>query len=265
MRFLLLGEVPSLHRSLFMREPRFDDDEIREILARATEVRSDPETLPASAEAGDRPGEGLTLAELERVAAEVGIPAARVAQAAEALAVEQAALPTPKTKLGVEVSASHVVRLPRMLNAGEWDRFVVQLRDTFDAPGEVRTEGSLRTWSHGHLKVLLEPEVQGARLRFQSVSGTAQSLLDLGFVLGVLGLALTLLLGGGALLSGDTIPLGIWLMPIGLGALGPAMWTIGRSKALGWAPEQQAHFRTLGQQARRVAEGDVRSTGTREG
>lgn len=238
-----------------MSERRFDDDEIREILVRATEVRDDTPALPAAADAAHGPGHGLTLAQLQDVAAEAGIAPAHIAEAAAALDVDRAALPAPKTQLGVPVSTAHAVRLPRMLDPDEWDRFVVRLRDTFDAAGEVRTEGSLQTWTDGHLKVLLEPLDQGARLRFQSLHNDAKQYLDGGLAMGVSGAILTGLLVTLSLVQGRPIPVGLLGLMAGLPVVGAGMWAVGRAKAAQWLPRRRADFHRLGEEARRVVQG----------
>jgi hypothetical protein len=240
-----------------MPDHRYDDDEIRDILARATEVRPESgEVLPAAVE--DRTvgaGRGLTLAQLREVGAEVGIPAERIEEAAKALELDRAALPAVRRRLGVQLSAAHAVRLPRMFTDEEWDRFVVRLRDTFAARGEVKTEGSLRTWSNGNLQVLLEPLPEGARLRFTSLHGTSKQWLDG---------SLALVLGGGAiattfvalsLLASKPIPVGLWALAGLLPAAAPAFWALGRATAGRWLPERSRQFLELGAEARAVVEG----------
>lgn len=235
-----------------MAERRFDDDEVREILIRATEPRDVPAAVvpatPASAQ-----GHSLTLAELQDVAREVGIAPARVAEAATALEVERGSSPT-ETYLGVPISASHVVRLPRMLEPAEWDRFVVHLRDTFDAEGSVRTEGSLQTWSNGNLKVLLEPLDEGARLRFQSMHGMSRSHLEGGVVSVVSGLVLGLTLGALSIFTGKAIPWGLFATAAAFPVMGVGMYAIGLSKAAEWLPVRRSDFLMLGREALRVAQ-----------
>lgn len=238
-----------------MPERRFDDDEIRDILARATEVRAEVSALPAPA-ATHGHGHGLTLAELQDVAAEAGIAPDRVAEAALALERDQAVLPAPRTQLGVVVSSSHVVRLPRMLRPDEWDRFVVRLRDTFDEAGEVRTEGSLQSWTTGHLQVLLEPLDQGARLRFQSLENDAKQYLDAGLAMGASGVILAVLLSGLTLLTGKPLPVPLFGMSAVLPAIGAALWAVGRSRAHRLLPRSRAGFQALGEEALRVVDAE---------
>lgn len=244
-----------------MAERRYDDDEVREILLRATEFRStdvdaDATALPAPIPAAQGPGHGLTLAQLQEVAAEAGIAPARVAEAAGLLELDRAALPAPRTLLGVDISTAHAVRLPRMLEPDEWDRYVVRLRDAFGAAGQVRTEGSLQTWSNGHLKVLLEPLETGARLRFQALHGESKGFLDGAVALGVSGLFLGVFLGGMTLLTGKPLPGILFGITASLPVVGAGMWAAGRSRAARWLPRRRTQFRTLGEEALRVVERD---------
>jgi hypothetical protein len=77
------------------------------------------------------------------------------------------------------------VRLDRRLTDTEWERLVVDLRETFDARGVIRTEGSFRAWSNGNLQVLVEPDGEGQRIRFRTLRGQSRSLMIIG--LGMLG------------------------------------------------------------------------------
>lgn len=232
-----------------MAERRYDDEEVREILVRATELRPELPALAAASPTLD----GLTLTELQAAAAEAGIAPDRVAEAAHELVVDRAVLAPSTTRLTVPVSTSHVVRIPRMLTSDEWDRFVVRLRDSFQTPGEVRIEGSLRTWHHGTLRVLLEPLDEGARLRFESGDDSARGTLEGALVLlwagGVLAAFLVLL----ALFAAKPVPWGLWALTGSLPLAAGAMIPIGRRHASRWLPGRHRQFEVLGEEARRVA------------
>lgn len=242
-----------------MTERHYDDDEVREILNRATEVRDSPSplpALPAGHPSEDGSAYGLTLAEVQEVAAEAGIPPARIAEAAAALEVAGGSAMPATTQLGVPISASHVVHLPRMLDAEEWDRFVVRLRDTFDAPGTVKSEGSLQTWSNGHLQVLLEPLADGARMRFRSLDSVSKSHLD-GAIASVAGGAiLGLFLGAVALFGDKSVPWGLFALTASMPAAGVGLFALGRSTAAKWLPTRRSQFLALGEEAIEVVSGD---------
>lgn len=232
-----------------MVERRYDDEEVREILVRATELK--PE-LPALSAASPST-EGLTLGELQAAAKEAGIAPERVAEAAHELVLDRAVLSPVTTRMALPVSTSHAVRIPRMLTPGEWDRFVVRLRDTFGTPGEVRIEGSLRTWFSGSLRVLLEPLDEGARLRFESTDDNARSTLEGALAMlwsgGILLVFLTLL----ALFADKPVPWGLWALAGSVPAVGGVMVPIGRRHAARWLPGRHRQFEVLGEEARRVA------------
>ncbi|MEK9500319.1 hypothetical protein [Gaopeijia maritima] len=232
-----------------MVERRYDDEEVREILVRATELK--PE-LPALA-ATSPSTEGLTLEELQAAAREAGIAPDRVAEAAHELVLDRAVLSPVTTRMGLPVSTSHAVRIPRMLTPGEWDRFVVRLRDTFGTPGEVRIEGSLRTWFHGNLRVLLEPLEEGARLRFESRDDHGAGMIEGGLAALWGGGFLLLLLVLVAVFKGESVPWGLWALSGSLPAAAAAMIPIGRRHASKWLPGRHRQFEVLGEEARRVA------------
>jgi hypothetical protein len=60
---------------------------------------------------------------------------------------------------------------------------VVRLRDTFDARGKHRVDGSLREWTNGNLQILIEPTEEGDRLRMRTVNAAARTQLSLGVVM----------------------------------------------------------------------------------
>ena len=234
-----------------MSDHRYDDDDVREILARATEVRTDPGDVlpPELSDGGATADPGLTLGELRKVAEEVGIPAERIDEAAAALELDRAGLPPAGRYWGIELATGHAARLPRMLTDGEWERFVVRLRDTFQARGEMESEGSLRSWSNGNLQVLLEPLPQGARIRFTSRDDASKSYVDGALALLTAGAMTGILLLGVSLLGGEAVPWGLWALIGSLPALGGGLWAWGRAKAGRWLPLRQHQFRRLGAEA----------------
>lgn len=252
--------IQSVQRTLAdpaMAQRRYDEDEIREILARATTLAPDSRggagTGLVPSGAGPAGGRGLTLSELEEVGNEAGIPPARIAEAAAELDLARSLAPAAETYMGVSLSTGHAVGLPRMLTEEEWDRFVVRLRDTFGATGTVRTEGSLQTWSNGNLTVLLEPLPEGARLRFKSLHDASKQYVDGGVATAASAGVLAAMLGILVPLSGKPFPFGFIPFVLGLGAVGAGMWAYGRSKAAAWIPTREAQFKALGAEARRIA------------
>jgi hypothetical protein len=159
-----------------MTDRRYSDDEVAEILARASEKEQ-------ASRAQLQPAEGLTLAELQKIASEAGIAPDLVAQAARS--IDEPRAQAPRLFLGLPLGVARTVRLDRRLTDTEWERLVVDLRETFDARGVIRTEGSFRAWSNGNLQVLVEPDGEGQRIRFRTLRGQSRSLMIIG--LGMLG------------------------------------------------------------------------------
>ena len=150
-----------------MSERRYSEEEVAEILKHAAEVQHSENTqLPLRS--------GLTLAELSEIGNEVGISPEAMRQAVRRL--DPATQPI-RTLLGLPIGVGRTVELDRNLSDEEWERLVVDLRQTFDARGVMRKEGSLRSWTNGNLQVLLEPTATGQRLRLRTLKGNAQGLI----------------------------------------------------------------------------------------
>lgn len=152
-----------------MTERRFNEMEVAAIFERATEAR---ETIQRQLPSGEG---GLTLAELQEIGREVGISSDLIVHAAHML--DQAGRQTSRKWLGLPIGVGRTIELDRKLSEDEWERLVVDLRETFDARGVVRHEGSLRSWSNGNLQALLEPTATGHRLRLRTVKGDARSMI----------------------------------------------------------------------------------------
>lgn len=158
-----------------MTQRRYNDEEVAAIFERAAEG-----TPPGAGAAS----QGLTLAELQEIGRDVGIPDEAIALAAQTVGqVGHAEPSTSRTFLGFPLGAAHTVNLDRRLSEEEWERLVVDLRETFDARGRVMSHGTLRQWTNGNLQALLEPTVTGHRLRLRTVKGDAISMLGGGIAM----------------------------------------------------------------------------------
>src|SRR2546421_11945060 len=155
-----------------MAERRYNDREIASIF------RAAAEEVPQSPHREVARDEGLTLAELQAIGSEVGIPSDAVAQAARAVDVRLGG--ASRTFLGLRIGVARTVNLNRRLTDEEWERLVVQLREVFNARGRTRSDGSLRQWTNGNLQVLLEPTETGHRLRFGTLHGAARASMGAG-------------------------------------------------------------------------------------
>lgn len=149
-----------------MTERRFNEEEVAAIFRQATEAQQTPERqLPA--------GEGLTLAELQDIGRQVGIAPEQLVRAAASLSEVGGA--TSRRFLGLTIGVGRTIDLGRKLSEDEWERLVVDLRETFDARGTVRQEGSFRQWTNGNLQALLEPTANGDRLRLSTVKADSRA------------------------------------------------------------------------------------------
>jgi hypothetical protein len=149
---------------------RYDEQEIAEILRRATEA---DEALPKNTA-----GAGLTLPQIQEVGSEVGIAAERIERAARSLDLPKAS--PPASFLGAPRSVARMVPLDRPLSDDEWMRLVVILRETFGAKGTVESIGPLRTWYNGNLQVHVEPWEGGHRVRMSTFKGNVTELTGMG-------------------------------------------------------------------------------------
>ncbi|MGI9628338.1 MAG: hypothetical protein ACR2QM_16005 [Longimicrobiales bacterium] len=166
-------------------ERRYGEQEVEEILDLAAKSDENRLALPTRGE--------LTLSEVQEIGQEAGISPAQVEEAALTVEARRGILPTRKF-IGMPISVGRVVDLPRDLTDREWDLVVSDLRSTFDAPGEVRSQGGAREWANGSLRVLLEPSESGSQLRFTSLNRRLRLLGSIGVVELVAGLVFLVLL-----------------------------------------------------------------------
>lgn len=193
-----------------MTERRYSEDEVAAIFESAADAPESTRPLSAAS--------GMTLAELQQIGREVGIAPESVARAARL--VDQRARPAYRRVLGLPIGVGRTVELERPLSEAEWERLVVDLRETFDARGHVSAHGSFRQWTNGNLQALLEPTPTGQRLRLQTVKDSARGLMMGGT--GTIGIAVATSIGaavGSGLNAVNLGPMGI-LMAVGLGMIG---------------------------------------------
>ncbi len=204
-----------------MTDRRYSEDEVAAIFERAAEAQHTARRqLP--------PGEGMTLAELQSIGREVGIPPELVADAARS--IEQGPRSASRTFLGLPIGVGRTIDLDRRLTDDEWDRLVVDLRETFDARGSVRADGSFRQWTNGNLQALLEPTTAGHRLRLKTVKGDARAFMAGG--LAMVGLGAGMLIARVVAGAGDAGALSAMAF---LAASGIAMFGAGALRVPSWA------------------------------
>lgn len=215
-------------------ERRYTEEEVAEIFDRASESQAQRLTSGGAAQPGR--GQGMSLAELEEIGDEVGIPRALVRHAAAGLDRPTIHDPTASRKLmGSTIGVGKVVHLSRNLTDEEWASLVVDLRDTFNAKGTIRHDGPFRQWTQGNLQALLEPTDDGARLRLRTTKGSAIPAMTMGGLLAAFG-------GTAAVMA--TTPADMAM--VGLVAVGGAALHLGARFLLpGWRRERAEQMEAI--------------------
>jgi len=202
-----------------MTDRRFNEDEVAAIFAQATEAhQSHQRQLPS--------GEGMTLAELQEIGREVGIAPELVASAAKSL--DQLGRPTSRKFLGLPIGVGRTIELDRKLSDAEWEQIVVDLRETFDARGTVKKEGSFRQWTNGNLQALVEPTPTGHRIRLRTMKGDSRALMTGGLAM----LGVTAAMSIAAMMGGAG---GAVSSIAQLGVIGAGMFAFGALRLPSWA------------------------------
>ena len=228
-----------------MTQRRYDEAEVAAIFERAAEsLQTGLRKAPGS--------EGLTLAELQEIGREVGIPAESIALAAQS--IEPAGTPTSRRFLGFTIAVGRTVQLDRRLSDEEWERLVVDLRETFDARGRVTSHGSLRQWTNGNLQVLLEPTATGHRVRMRTTKGDAVGLLAGG--LGIFGAGAVGAMA--AVVQGAVGDPGMLAAMGAMGVGGVIMFASSAFRLPGWAQTRQRQMEEVA--ARLIALRDSQSS-----
>lgn len=224
---------------------RYDEQEIAEILRRATETdeeRVADDAGPAHAAART----GLTLAEIQEIGGEVGIAAARIERAAGSLEPSLSDAAPPARFLGAPRSVTRSVALDRPMSDDEWLRLVALLRETFGARGNVETIGPLRTWYNGNLQAHVEPWEGGHRVRMSTFKGNVTELTIMGsaflFMATFLGLAIFAKKG---------LDVGL-IMSVAFGALGLGVIGTARLALPSWATRRAAQMDEIAQRIPRL-------------
>lgn len=221
-----------------MTERRYNQDEVEAIFQRAAEAQQRTPMLRQQ-------DEGMTLGQLQEIGKEVGISAEQIRAAAGL--IQRTGQTTKRTFLGLPVGVGRTVDLERKLSDAEWERLVVELRDTFDAKGRIKEEGNFRQWSNGNLQALLEPMGDRHRLRMRTVKGNAYSYLIGGLSLVGVGAVSALASAAKGSLELSTV----WtLWMIGGGLLG-----IGAAMLPGWARERRRQMQEIAERVSSWATG----------
>jgi len=220
-------------------ERQYSEEEVAEIFKRATEDQELAQRqLPH--------GGGLRLAELEQIGKEAGITPEYIARAAATLD-RIGPISPPATALGFEISVARTVDLPGPLSDEAWDRLVADLRETFQATGEVRHDGSLRQWRNGNLHALIEPTDSGHRLHLRTLNGNARGALLGGLAFFAINLAFMLISAFSAGMDPGTLLVAL-LSAIGLCSMAVAAYQLPR-----WREERARQMEAIAARAVELA------------
>jgi hypothetical protein len=132
---------------------------------------------------------------------------------------------TERRLFGLPIGVGRTVALQRRLSDEEWNQLVVDLRQTFDARGRLKEEGSFRQWTNGNLQALLEPTPTGHQLRLKTMKGDSSALITGGLAMLTLaaGIAIAAAFGGASLDSAGALAVA-GLAAFGFGAIRLPGW-----------------------------------------
>ncbi len=165
---------------------RFSEQEVAFILERAAVAEQEESSTDEPRELTDgvkAPATGMTLRQLTEIAREAGLSPDSIQRAASAVSRGDL-VPTQRvTSFGLPIGVGRIVEFERRVSDSEWERMVVALRETFQARGIMRQEGSLRSWNSGNLTAMLEPTATGHRLRLTTRKGDASGMIGFGITM----------------------------------------------------------------------------------
>lgn len=222
---------------------QYSSDEVSAILKEAAE-----ETRKRSKSPGK---DGLTLAELQAIGAESDIDAAAISRAAARLDARTLE-PAKRRLLGINIGASHAVRLQRPMTETEFAALVADCRRIFDARGKVSEQENYREWRNGNLRVWTEqdPHSGTSLLSMQSTQGLMRTMIGAGgaIFLGAIFMAVMSVFETG----GDAIEMALLLSAVsiamlGFSALGTRSWSSTREEQMEEIGERAIERQVIGQ------------------
>jgi hypothetical protein len=238
---------------------RFDDAEIRRILARAADRQEQADRALPAASAGSRSGTepGLSLAELQEVAGEAGIDAAHVVAAAREVQLSTAVAPERYRFVGIPMELVERRIVPGHLADREWERIVGEFRSAFRTPGTTNSFGDVREWfssgagtTGAPVRLRLDPGEDGIEVSLRQSTKSARDVpLALGWTFGSMGAVFGLIVAVGSLDPGAAA------LPALFGVLSGGSFLGGRWAARRWARRQSARFSRLLDRVELIARG----------
>lgn len=213
---------------------RFNEREIREVFERAA-----TEQERAARRSAD---DGLTVEEMQEVAASAGIAPEFVTAAARSVALGEPE--NGRETFGpIPTGVYRTEHLPGPPTDALWEHLVADLRHTFAARGKVETVGQFREWRNGNLRAVLEPSGDGSRLRFRTRrDGIPASLATFAVLAGALLVAVA-----GA--SSPSAFLALLLLIVGGGGAAVSVWARQRT----WAETREHQMQAVAERAAATA------------
>lgn len=188
-----------------MSTPHFTDEEVRAIFERAAVRQEEARRAEETGRAG------LSVEELQRIGAEVGIDPAHVAAAADELVRRRLAgaeAPVRATAFGMPVSVLRTRSVAAPVTDAVWETMVADLRRHFDTAGIAGDVGRVREWTTAPsgrratapVRVTVAPEGTGSRVTVeQSFRRSAFPFVIVGGAYSAVALLFGVLLATGAL------------------------------------------------------------------
>jgi hypothetical protein len=226
---------------------RFDDEQIRRILARAADRQVHAEQLlPAATEGDGAGGGGLTLSQLQEVASQAGIAPTHVQAAAREVQLRAEEVPEHYPFLGIPKETLDHRVVPGAPGDREWERIVEELRDEFRVPGVTNTFGDVREWwssgmsTVGGVRLRLEPGEDGTEVVLRrSNQNLSQLTHTLGWTFGGMAAFFGVVVAGGGMGAEGIVA------PIMFGGLSAVTFTLGRILSRASARKDRKRFARL--------------------
>ena len=201
-------------------ERRYSEKEIAEIFHLASKEQE-------SWRKNQSLSEGLSLSELQQIGEESGITPEFIAQAAAALENNTGFFES-ESLFGFPLAVSNKILLPRKLTEDEWERLVVDLRETYQKEGAITRDGSFLKWTDGDISVLAEPTGTGYQLRMTTApqrKGATKFVLGLGVAVVLISLIFWVQVFFLGKVQWSTIAPGLFFLVIGMLPLFPLFFT----------------------------------------
>ncbi len=200
---------------------RFDEEEIRRILARAADRQHQADRLLPNGTSPDSDEPSVTLADLQEAAQAAGIDASHVIAAAREVQLRRDAPISEETWFGIPREIAEFRVVPGALSEEQWERVVGEFRSEFNMQGVTNSFGDTREWwstsnSLQPIVFRLEANEDGASVTLRRGNRSAIELVG---VLGGMFGSMAVIAAGVTAFGIGSLPVAV---PVGVGALAAA-------------------------------------------